>query len=84
MENVGFLVSEDFSLRRHHSYLGTVGWRLSILSYCGDKILIFRILVNFVLNLTHNVVDFGAELVQQIIRLQTIIFLCPCELSKIY
>ena len=84
VENVRFLVSKNFGLSRHHSYLSPVCWRLGVLSYCGDKILIFSILINFVLYLTHNVVDFGAELIQQIIRLQTIIFLCPCKLSKIY
>ena len=69
MQDVGFLISQNLVRSGHHRDLSPSCLRLCIFGDSRDKSLLFRILVNFVLHLAHDVVDFGAELVQQVIRL---------------
>ena len=69
MQNVGFLISQNFSWSRNHSNLGASRLSLSIFWDSWNQALLFGIFVYFIFNLPDNIIDFGAELIEQIIWL---------------
>lgn len=69
MQDIGFLISQNLIRSGHYRDLSPSCLRLSIFWDSRDKPLLFRILIDLILHLAHNVIDFGAELVQQVIRL---------------
>ena len=74
MQDVRFLIAHNFSLLLLNLLF------LAFLGNSTDQGLIFGIFVNLISNLSHNIVDFVAELDNQLMTLQPKILLGPNQL----